>query len=138
MKLLLLGEDAGEIVGALEPERFQTALHRRAFEVIRERGNDVAGYVNDLGDEPLANRLTELTVEPLEGEPTREYAEGVRLRLEEFAVSKQIGQLLKQMQPMNPLANQAEYDQLFQQLMELEARRRRLREQVGETPAGVS
>ena len=113
---------------------FQTALHRRAFETIRDRGNDVAGYVGDLDDEALASRLTELTVETLEGEPTREYAEFVRIRLEEFGLNRRITDLRKRLEPLNPISDPAAYDALFGELMELEGRRRRLREQHGEAP----
>jgi len=138
LKLLLLGDEAAEVVARLEPERFQTALHRRAFETIRDRGNDVAGYVGDLDDEALASRLTELTVETLEGEPTREYAEFVRIRLEEFGLNRRITDLRKRLEPLNPITDPGAYDALFGELMELEGRRRRLREQHGEAPAGVA
>ena len=134
LKLLLQAEDRRPLE-KLGPEHFSVALHRRAFELIRERGTDVAAYVADVDDERLANLLTAVAVEPAEGEVTLDYAEGVWRRLEEFALTRRIAQVRKRLEPLNPTADPAGYDVLFQELIELEGHRRRLR-QEDDAPTG--
>ena len=70
------------------------------------------------------------------GEPTADYAEQVFLRLEEFALSRRIDVMRKQLERLNPLKDQTDYDALFEQLVALEGARRRVR--VAAETAGSS
>jgi DNA primase len=126
LRLLLQAEER-EPLEKLVADHFSVALHRRAFELIRERGPGVADWIADVDDERLANLLTGSAVDELEGDPGREYAEDVWRRLEEFALSRRIALVRKRLEPLNPTVDPAAYDVIFQELIELEAGRRRLR-----------
>jgi DNA primase len=80
----------------------------------------------DRGDQ-LHKLMAALVYEPTEGEPTRDYVDRVFLRLREFALSRQIEDTRKQLERLNPLRAQQEYDQMFEQLVALEGARRRVR-----------
>ena len=141
VKLLLQAEPGSRTADAvtkLTPEHFLIAAHRRAFETVIAEGPEVAGYVAEIEDEKLARLLTELSVELPEGEATAEYADLVRLRLEEFILNRRILELRKQLEPLNPTVDPDTYDVLFEQLMQLEGDRRRVRMAAGEAPAGAA
>ncbi len=80
--------------------------------------------------------VTRLAVEPIEApgqaaEPDARYAEGVLARVEELAVSREIAAIKSRLQRLSPVAEQAEYNRMFGDLIALEQRRKVLTEQVG-------
>ena len=77
--------------------------------------------------------LTRLAVEPVEapgadGEPDAKFADGVLVRIEELAVSRQIVAVKSRLQRMNPVTEEAGYNRLFGDLVALEQRRKLLSE----------
>jgi DNA primase len=80
--------------------------------------------------------ITRLIVEPVEapgaaGEPDARYAEGVLARVEELAVSREIAQIKRRLQRLNPVSEQGEYNRLFGDLVALEQRRKVLADRAG-------
>jgi hypothetical protein len=86
-------------------------------------------------DPRVAAKISALALEPLEGDPSEEYAESVWARLEEFLLRRRSRELRDRLQKLNPTAD-VEYDGLFEQLISLDGELRRLRERrEGVAPA---
>ena len=121
---------------------FTAPAHRAVRELIGGCGGVAgAGPVREWVDRLLAAApndnarmfLTRLAVEPVEapgadGEPDARFADGVLVRIEELAVSRQIVAVKSRLQRMNPVSEQAEYNRLFGDLVALEQRRKLLAE----------
>ncbi len=123
-----------EQVRALDAERFSTPSYRKTFEFLREtevNGGGAAVLVARAHErgEQLGRLLAALAVEPTAavGEPTRDYAAAVFLRLEEFWLTRRIDALRKEIQVLNPQKVPEEYETLFGRLVSLEGERRRIR-----------
>ncbi len=117
----------------LTAEHFQSDANRALFEKLVESGGDVRSLAGDSADERTAKTVSQLTVEPLEGDPTMDYAEGVWLRLEELSLQHKSGEKRRQLQKLNPVTDPG-YDELFHELIAIDAELRRLREGVAAGP----
>lgn len=110
----------------LTEEHFRSAAARRTFVVLRDAGGDVGALAG--GEDPkLAGAVAALAVEPLEGDPTAEYAEAVWSRLQEFLMKARSDDLRSRLQKLNPTSDPG-YDDLFLELVEVDAELRRLRD----------
>jgi DNA primase len=124
-----------ERLGTLDPEWFPTQSYRRAFELIRGAGGasaNISGLVGaalelSRGDQ-MGKLIATLAVEPLLGDPTPDYVERIFLRLEEFALNRQVEELRGQVEKLNPLTSSDEHRVLFERFAKLEGARRRIRE----------
>jgi DNA primase len=129
--LRLLARD-GEVYAAiapkLTPEDFQLVRNRELFALLAESGGDIAATVATSQDDRVIKALSALALEPLDGDPTLEYAEDVWTRLQEFALQRRSTTLRQQLQKMNPQTDDR-YDTLFQELIQTDGQLRRLREQ---------
>ncbi|MFZ2750617.1 MAG: DNA primase, partial [Propioniciclava sp.] len=76
-----------------------------------------------------------LCVEPLLAEPTATYAREYAARLRLARVLREIGDLKSRLQRTNPVEEQASYNKMFAQLLELETRRRALQAMAVGDPA---
>ena len=114
-------------VERLTPEQFRVSQHRKLFEALTAGDGDVGAIVARTDDDKLIGGLTSLTVEPLEGDPTPEYADGVWARLREFQLKRKSEELRARLQKLNPVTD-VTYEELFQQLVALDGELRRLRE----------
>jgi DNA primase len=78
----------------------------------------------------LISFITELTVEPIrtDGEISDRYITSITARLNEVAISRSIAEVKSTLQRLNPLENEAEYNQIFTELVAMESRRRELKE----------
>ena len=132
--LRLLARDP-EIFAALSPrlesEHFQLIRNRDAFALLIESGGDVAGTVARSQDDKVVRALSALALEPLDGEPTLEYAQDVSARLHEFALKRRSASLRQELQKLNPQTD-PRYDKLFQELIETDGELRRLREHANQ------
>lgn len=111
----------------LTVEHFRASQHRRAFEALSGAAGDVSVIVAGTEDAKLIGLLTSLTVEPLEGDPTGEYADAVWARLEEFHLKRRSDELRAELQKLNPTTDPS-YDGLFGKLVALDGDLRRLRQ----------
>ena len=127
-------------IAKLHADQFGKPTHRKAFEAIMEGGTgsldgesgDVSALVaraQDRSGEQVARLLAGLAVErpKSEAEPTAEYVEQLFLRLEEFSLKRQADSIRRELERVNPLKSPADHESLFQQLIELEGARRRIR-----------
>jgi hypothetical protein len=78
----------------------------------------------------LAALAAQLAVEPLDGEPTADYAEGVWTRLQELVLKSRSDELRGQLQRRNPQTD-TDYDEMFLRLVQIDGELRRLRERHG-------
>ena len=134
----------GPSFDALGAGCFTVPVHASVFDLIAGCGGTSAAN----GGREWAERLrtaapddrargfvTQLAVEPLrapraDGEPDARYADAVLARVEELAVSRQIAAMKSRLQRMSPVAEPAEYNRMFGDLMALEGRHRALWERV--------
>jgi DNA primase len=88
--LRLLARDAdayARLVTRVEPEHFQGARNRELFALVVQTNGDVGSFVARASDDRIVKALSALTLEPLDGERSLDYAEDVLARLQEFALS---------------------------------------------------
>jgi DNA primase len=122
---------------ALGPDAFTVPVHVAAFGLITAcGGTSMAGsgreWAARLRDEAPNDQvravITRLAVEPpqVAGEPDIRYVDVVLARVGELAVSREIASVKSRLQRMNPVQQQAEYNQLFGDLVGLEQRRKAL------------
>jgi len=109
----------------LGEDHVRSSTHRKLLAALREVSGDVAAVAG--GDGELAPAAAALAVEPLEGEPTANYADGVWSRLQEFVLKARSDELRMQLQRLNPTTD-AGYDELFETLVSVDGQLRRLRE----------
>ena len=127
LKLLTRDADTYEgFVERLTEEHFRSPSLRTAFVAIRDAGGDVTHLAGG-DDEKLGALVSSLTVEPLEGEGTMEYAESVWVRLEEFLLKSRSDALRLRLQKLNPTTDDG-YDDLFLELVAVDGDLRRLRQ----------
>jgi DNA primase len=126
LKLLARSEDIfDEFQERLSDDHLRGPSHRKLLAALRESGGDVARLAGGEGD--LSAAAAALAVEPLEGEPTAEYAEGVWSRLQEFVLKGRSDELRLKLQRLNPTTDEA-YDELFESLVAVDGELRRLRQ----------
>ena len=95
---------------------------------LRDADGDVSSIV--AGPDPsLAGQVASLVVEPLEGDHTAEYAEGVLARLNEFLLKSRSDQMRMRLQKLNPTIAPG-CDDLFRQLAEVDGELRRIRQRL--------
>ena len=132
LKLIARSKDIyDEFAKQLSEEHFDRAQHRKLFEMLRDGNGDVRAVLVDLpDDDKMAGPLASLATEPLEVDPTVEHAERIALRLKEFELKRRIDHVRKDLERLNPIDDQPQYDTMFVELSKLEGARRRVREQA--------
>ena len=111
----------------LEPNAFSYPLYDQLRQVID--AND--GFTTEIllekcESEELKSLVTELTVEPIrtDGEVSERYINSIIARLREVALSRAIAEIKSTLQRLNPVENDAQYQEIFGQLVAMEAARR--------------
>ncbi|MFM8205381.1 MAG: DNA primase [Actinomycetales bacterium] len=81
-------------------------------------------------NEDLKSFMLELSVEPIRttGEISDKYVSSIMARLNEVALSRSIAEIKSTLQRLNPVENEKDYGEIFARLVEMESRRRGLRE----------
>jgi DNA primase len=115
-----------ELAPMLSLDHFRTPINRRVFEALGQFSGRIAELASG-DDEKLAAGVSSLAVEPLEGDPSIDYARSVWARLQEFLLKGRSDQMRMRLQKMNPLT-EIGYDELFQELVQVDGELRRLRE----------
>jgi DNA primase len=62
------------------------------------------------------------------GEISDRYISSITARLNEVALSRSIAEIKSKLQRLNPVENEKEYGEVFAELVDMESRRRALRE----------
>jgi hypothetical protein len=126
--LKLLARDAdmfATFAPRLSEDHFRNAT-RPLFVALRDAGGDTQALAGG-EDAERASRIASLAVEPLDGEPTPEYAESVWARLEEFRLKALSDALRVRLQKLNP-TTEPDYESLFTELVAVDGDLRRLRQ----------
>jgi DNA primase len=126
LKLLVAGFGIGEEASKLKEEHFRPGANRNMFIALRDADFNVA-TVTGAQDQKMAAAISALAVEPLDGQPTPEYAQSVWCRLQEFLLKGQSDALRLHLQKLNPTTDDT-YDGLFRELVEVDGELRRLRQ----------
>jgi DNA primase len=121
-------------LASLPDDRFTGAKARKALELLRTEPQDAeaAALVSaaEARSDALGRDVAGLAMEPIEcgDRSLDEFAEAVFLRLEEFDLKRRADEVRKTLERINPEKHRAEHETLFEQLVKLEADRRRVRE----------
>ena len=111
----------------IETPAFTHPAYREMRRTIDEK-NELS--TQTITDEKIKTLFTELTVEPIraDGKPTPAYVESIVARLREVAISRSIAELKSNLQRLNPVESEIEYNAAFTALVALESTRRSLHE----------
>jgi len=126
LRLIARGDVPPELASAIDEGDFSITKLRASFVALRDATWD-AGAIAGGPDPDLAARIASLTVEPMEGDPSPEYASAVVDSLRGFVLRARSDELRAQLQKRNPTTD-ADYDDLFRQLVEVDGELRRLKE----------
>ena len=111
----------------LEPNAFSYPLYDQLRKVIDANdGFTTESLLDKCESDELKSLVTELTVEPIrtDGEVSERYINSVIARLREVALSRAIAEIKSTLQRLNPVENDAQYQEIFGQLVAMEAARR--------------
>jgi DNA primase len=126
VKLIARGDLGPDLAATIDESDFSTPKQRALFAALRDVKWD-SGTIVGGEDGDLAAKVAALIVEPLEGEPTPAYAEAVADRLGTFVLKAQSDEIRGKLQRMNPTTD-ADYDELFRRLVEIDGELRRSKE----------
>ena len=111
----------------LEENAFSYPLYDQLRKVIDANdGFTTESLLEKCESDELKSLVTELTVEPIrtDGEVSERYINSVIARLREVALSRSIAEIKSTLQRLNPIENDAQYQEIFGQLVAMEAARR--------------
>ena len=111
----------------LEPNAFSYPLYDQLRKVIDANdGFTTESLLDKCESDELKSLVTELTVEPIrtDGEVSERYINSIIARLREVALSRAIAEIKSTLQRLNPVENDAQYQEIFGQLVAMEAARR--------------
>lgn len=114
----------------VEPNAFSHPAYERLRNYIDTQKNLESIDVSKIDGEELRSFVTELLVEPVrtQGEISDRYVSSIMARLNEVALSRSIAEIKSSLQRLNPVENEKEYGETFAKLVEMETKRRALRE----------
>ena len=114
----------------LERNAFSHPAYIKLREFIDTQEDLMAVNLEATDSDELKSFITELMVEPIrtDGEISDRYVSSITARLNEVALARSIAEVKSSLQRLNPLESESEYNQMFSRLVEMEAKRRALRE----------
>jgi DNA primase len=114
----------------VEPNAFSHPAYERLRNYIDTQKNLESIDVSKIDSEELRSFVTELLVEPVrtQGEISDRYVSSIMARLNEVALSRAIAEIKSSLQRLNPVENEKEYGEIFAKLVDMESKRRALRE----------
>lgn len=114
----------------VEQNAFSHPAYERLRNYIDTQKNLEAIDVSKIDSEELRSFVTELLVEPVrtQGEISDRYVSSIMARLNEVALSRSIAEIKSSLQRLNPVESEKEYSETFARLVEMETKRRSLRE----------
>ena len=126
VRLIARGDLEPDLAATIDESELSTPRQRRLFVALRDAGWD-GGALVGADDTDLSTKIAALMVEPLEGDPSPAYAEAVVERLRTFVLKARSDDVRGRLQRMNPTTD-AEYDELFRELVEIDGELRRSKE----------
>ena len=111
----------------LEPAAFSFPLYAELRTLIdNQKEFSTQDLLEKCEGEDLKSLITELTVEPIrtDGEVSDRYITSIFARLREVALSRSISEIKSTLQRLNPVENDVQYQEIFGQLVGMEAARR--------------
>ena len=111
----------------LEPAAFSFPLYTQLRVLIdNQKEFNTQELIEKCESEELKSLVTELIVEPIrtDGEVSERYITSIFARLREVALSRSIAEIKSTLQRLNPVENDAQYQEIFGQLVGMEAARR--------------
>jgi DNA primase len=111
----------------LEPAAFSFPLYASLRTLIdNQKEFSTQDLLEKCDSDELKSLITELTVEPIrtDGEVSDRYITSIFARLREVALSRSIAEIKSTLQRLNPVENDAQYQEIFGQLVGMEAARR--------------
>ena len=111
----------------LEANAFSYPLYDQLRKLIDANdGFTTESLLEKCESDELKSLVTELTVEPIrtDGEVSERYINSIIARLREVALSRSIAEIKSTLQRLNPVENDAQYQEIFGQLVAMEAARR--------------
>jgi DNA primase len=111
----------------LESTAFSFPLYSSLRTLIdNQKEFDTQELINKCDSDELKSLVTELIVEPIrtDGEVSERYITSIFARLREVALSRSIAEIKSTLQRLNPVENDAQYQEIFGQLVGMEAARR--------------
>ena len=114
----------------LEKNAFSHPAYIKLREFIDTQEDLMALNLEATDSDELKSFITELMVEPIrtDGEISDRYVSSITARLNEVALARSIAEVKSSLQRLNPLESESEYNEMFSRLVEMEAKRRALRE----------
>ncbi len=114
----------------LEKNAFSHPAYIKLREFIDTQEDLMAVDLEATDSDELKSFITELMVEPIrtDGEISDRYVSSITARLNEVALARSIAEVKSSLQRLNPLESESEDNQMFSRLVEMEAKRRALRE----------
>jgi len=114
----------------IELNAFSHPAYERLRSYIDTQRDFEAIDIEKIESEELRSFVRELLVEPVrtEGAITDKYVSSITARLNEVALSRSIAEIKSSLQRLNPVENEKEYGEIFARLVEMEGKRRSLRE----------
>jgi DNA primase len=114
----------------IEKNAFSHPAYDRLRTFIDSQKDLEAIEISAVESEDLRSFVMELSVEPVRttGEISDRYISSITARLNEVALSRSIAEIKSKLQRLNPVENEKEYGEVFAELVDMESRRRALRE----------
>jgi DNA primase len=109
-----------------------TGDRKKAWALLRESPGQAAALADRAADEATSRLIAQLAVEPLRGDPTRDYAGKVFAKLQERALREEVRTMRKRLEALNPVRDAPTFDPLFKELADLTGRWREARARAGE------
>ncbi|MGA0079528.1 MAG: DNA primase [Candidatus Nanopelagicus sp.] len=111
----------------LEEAAFSFPLYDQLRKLIDQQSElNIQALIDNSDSDELKSLITELTVEPIrtDGEVSDRYINSIFARLREVALSRVIAEIKSTLQRINPVENDAQYQEIFAKLVDMEAARR--------------
>ena len=111
----------------LEEAAFSFPLYDQLRKLIDQQSDlNIQALLDNSDSDELKSLITELTVEPIrtDGEVSDRYINSIFARLREVALSRVIAEIKSTLQRINPVENDAQYQEIFAKLVDMEAARR--------------
>ena len=114
----------------IEPNAFTHPAYKKLREFIDTQPEFKPVDLSKVESDELRSFITELLVEPVKASSdiTEKYATSVTSRLNEVAVTRSIAEIKSTLQRLNPVENESEYGKIFEELVQLEVKKRALHE----------